>query len=376
MTPQGAGSAILRVEGTTRRFGRIVAVDHIDLEVGRGEFFSLLGPSGCGKTTLLRLIAGFEPLDTGRILLDGVDLGPLPPHRRPVNTVFQHYALFPHLSVFENVAFGLRRRHTSDPEVRTRVAEVLALVRLQGFEDRMPIQLSGGQRQRVALARALVLKPRILLLDEPLGALDHQLRVQMQVELKALQRVCGITFLFVTHDQNEALAMSDRIAVLSEGRVVQVGTGEEIYERPRTEFVARFMGASNLLNARVHDLVDGRARVAIRRGPECELPVPEAIRLDPDQDVRVMLRPEWLSLALEAPREPGWASWPVRVEDRHFLGAFTSFSVSGLGEDVVELNMNSNGHDGHDPLDAVRPGDPAFLVWRSGLGVLLAADEP
>ncbi|MES1211256.1 MAG: ATP-binding cassette domain-containing protein, partial [Acidobacteriota bacterium] len=245
------------MRAVTKRFGdrsqETTAVDGVSLEIGRGEFFALLGPSGCGKTTLLRLIGGLEEPTSGAILIDGADVTAVPPHRRPVNMVFQHYALFPHLTVAENVAFGLRYKGLPKRAWSAKVGEALALVRLSGLEKRRPDQLSGGQRQRVALARALALEPRVLLLDEPLGALDQKLRKEVQVELKTLHRTLGITFIFVTHDQEEALAMSDRIAVMSLGRVAQVGSPAEIFERPETELVADFKGAANFFTAEVRE---------------------------------------------------------------------------------------------------------------------------
>ncbi|MGH2935378.1 MAG: ABC transporter ATP-binding protein, partial [Gaiellaceae bacterium] len=256
MDEHGSDGAIELVH-LRKAFGEVAAVDGIDLAVGAGEFFSLLGPSGCGKTTTLRLIAGFERPDAGRILLDGVDMSSTPPHRRKVNTVFQSYALFPHLDVFDNVAFGLRRQRVRKSEIKQRVDGVLEAVRLDGYAHRRPVQLSGGQQQRVALARALVLNPSVLLLDEPLGALDAKLRKALQLELKAIQERFGITFVYVTHDQEEALTMSDRIAVLNQGRIEQIGTPVEVYERPQTDFVAGFIGVSNLIER------DGR-RITVR----------------------------------------------------------------------------------------------------------------
>src|SRR5918911_1675494 len=245
--PTNVPTVDVRLVDVVKRFGETVAVDHIDLEVLDGEFFSLLGPSGCGKTTTLRMIGGFEEPTSGLIELQGEDVTWLPPFKRNVNTVFQNYALFPHLTIYENVAFGLRRKGVSDADIRSRVTDMLALVELAGYEARRPSQISGGQAQRVALARALINRPAVLLLDEPLGALDLKLRKQMQVELKGIQREVGITFLYVTHDQEEALAMSDRIAVMNAGRVQQVADPEEVYERPATTFVAGFIGVSNLM---------------------------------------------------------------------------------------------------------------------------------
>jgi spermidine/putrescine transport system ATP-binding protein len=237
----------IQFDGVTKRFGDLEAVKELDLEIEKGEFFSLLGPSGCGKTTTLRMVAGFELPSTGRIYLEGEPVETVPPYRRNVNTVFQSYALFEHLNVADNVAFGLKRRKVPKDEIRTRVGEALELVELAGREKAQPAELSGGQKQRVALARALVNQPAVLLLDEPLGALDLKLRKQMQVELKGIQREVGITFLYVTHDQEEALAMSDRIAVMEDGEVRQCGSPEEIYEQPSGPFVAGFIGVSNLL---------------------------------------------------------------------------------------------------------------------------------
>jgi putative spermidine/putrescine transport system ATP-binding protein len=254
----GAAPAAISVQSVSKRFGSVVAVDEVSLDIGAGEFFSLLGPSGSGKTTMLRMIAGFEQPTSGRILLGGEDVTKRPPFDRDVNTVFQDYALFPHMSVAKNVEYGLRVKRVPKADRRDRVAEALATVRLESFGERKPNQLSGGQRQRVALARALVNRPRVLLLDEPLGALDRKLREEMQVELKQIQREVGITFVFVTHDQAEALTMSNRIAVFDAGRIEQVGVPEEIYERPVSEFVAGFVGTSNLLEGAAARAVLGR----------------------------------------------------------------------------------------------------------------------
>src|ERR687887_1896706 len=273
----------------SKQFGELTAVDRIELSVRGGEFFSLLGPSGCGKTTTLRLIAGFEQPTEGQILLDGSDVAYTPPHKRNVNTVFQNYALFPHLNVFDNVAFGLRRAKRPKGEVRERVARALELVQLAGYERRKSSQLSGGQQQRIALARALVLNPAVLLLDEPLGALDAKLRKTLQIELKALQQEVGITFIYVTHDQEEALTMSDRLAVMSNGRVEQVGSPSEVYEEPASAWVADFLGVSNLMEARA----DGHGA-----GGACRIRVGDfaltARQGDTDAlgSVKVVIRPE------------------------------------------------------------------------------------
>src|ERR1700742_3949230 len=256
-------SGEVELRSLTKRYDEVVAVDSIDATIRAGEFFSLLGPSGCGKTTTLRMIAGFVRPTSGEILLDGVDVAQVPPHRRNVHTVFQNYALFPHLNVFDNVAFGLKRKRVPKDETRRRVLEAIELVELGGYDQRKPSQLSGGQQQRVALARALVLRPEVLLLDEPLGALDAKIRKQLRIELKALQEEVGITFVFVTHDQEEALSMSDRLAVMHEGRVDQVGTPREIYEGPATLFVADFLGVANVMDVEVIATDDRGCRVRV-----------------------------------------------------------------------------------------------------------------
>jgi spermidine/putrescine transport system ATP-binding protein len=284
----------VELRSLTKRYDEVVAVDAIDATIKAGEFFSLLGPSGCGKTTTLRMIAGFVRPTAGEILLDGADVAQVPPHRRNVHTVFQNYALFPHLNVFDNVAFGLKRQKVAKQEIKRRVEEAIALVELAGYGRRKPSQLSGGQQQRVALARALVLRPAVLLLDEPLGALDAKIRKQLRIELKALQEEVGITFVFVTHDQEEALSMSDRLAVMSDGRIEQVGTPAEIYEDPATVFVADFLGISNLMDAEV----TGRAG----SGPGCTVRIGDfALTAGCGETsargaVKVVARPERLAL--------------------------------------------------------------------------------
>jgi spermidine/putrescine transport system ATP-binding protein len=280
----------------TKLFAEVTAVGGIDLQIPGGEFFSLLGPSGCGKTTTLRMIAGFEQPTSGQILLDGTDVAYTPPHQRNVNTVFQNYALFPHLNVFDNIAFGLRRAKRPKKEIKERVGRALELVQLPGYERRKSSQLSGGQQQRVALARALVLNPAVLLLDEPLGALDAKLRKALEIELKSLQQEVGITFLYVTHDQEEALTMSDRLAVMNGGRIEQVGAPQDVYEDPETVFVADFLGVSNLMDATARGAADGYCRVAVGRfeleagggssdvvGPAKLVIRPERVELEPHE---------------------------------------------------------------------------------------------
>jgi spermidine/putrescine transport system ATP-binding protein len=317
----------VELRGVTKRFGEVVAVDDVDLEIGVGEFFTLLGPSGCGKTTTLRMTAGFEEPSGGALLIDGADVAGLPPHKRPTNTVFQSYALFPHLSVEENVAFGLRRKRVGKEEVRHRVGEELERVGLAGEANRRPSQLSGGQQQRVALARALVNLPKVLLLDEPLGALDLKLRKGLQVELKRIQREVGITFVYVTHDQEEALTMSDRIAVMDRGRVEQVADPEEVYERPATTFVAGFIGVSNLMPAVVED--GGRVRLV--QGPE--ISVPEVNGFRPGDRCHAVVRPEKLRISTPESTDGELPSVEGTVESSIYLGTSTQIVVD-LGDDV------------------------------------------
>ncbi|HWC44191.1 MAG TPA: ABC transporter ATP-binding protein [Actinomycetota bacterium] len=329
------GGGEVRLVGLVKRFEDVTAVDGIDLEVPGGEFFALLGPSGCGKTTTLRLVAGFEQPTEGAILLDGVDMARTPPHKRKVNTVFQSYALFPFLSVADNVAFGLRFQDVPRAEARRRVGEALALVQLQGLEKRRPAQLSGGQQQRVALARALVLNPSVLLLDEPLGALDAKLRKALQVELKALQETIGITFVYVTHDQEEALTMSDRLAVMSGGRIEQVGSPSELYEEPATTYVAGFLGVANLFSATAGG--DGGGRCRLRLG-EFDL---EASGGDTAAtgEVRVVIRPE--RVRLEPYGTTGPNRLPGMVERLVYQGPATQLVVRlATGEPLQALVQN------------------------------------
>jgi spermidine/putrescine ABC transporter ATP-binding subunit len=362
----------VEIQDVTKRFGAVTAVDGVSLAIGRGEFFALLGPSGCGKTTLLRLIAGFEAPSAGTLRVQGRDVTAVPPHRRPVNMVFQQYALFPHLTVEENVGFGLRYRRLGRPAQAARVGEALALVRLTVLERRRPDQLSGGQRQRVALARALALEPEVLLLDEPLAALDPNLRREVQVELKALQRTLGISFVFVTHDREEALAMSDRIAVMSQGRIEQVGTPAAVFEAPETELVARFLGATNVFTAEVRSLQDGALLLQLADGTELAVPVAGTAAATASgplrrQPVRFVVRPE--KLALRAVPNPAEISLAVTVEDRVYHGASTEWIVRDRdGERFTVLAQNAGAAAEGPPFAA---GSPAFLGWHPRHSVLL-----
>jgi spermidine/putrescine transport system ATP-binding protein len=326
-------TATVRLEGVVKRFNQTVAVDHLSLDVARSEFFSMLGPSGCGKTTTLRIIAGFEQPNEGEVFLEGKSVANTPPYRRNVNTVFQSYALFEHLTAWDNVAFGLRRKHVAEAEIRKRVGDMLDLVRLKQRATARPRQLSGGQQQRVALARALVNMPAVLLLDEPLGALDLQLRKQMQIELKQIQRTVGITFIYVTHDQEEALTMSDRIAVMNEGLLQQCGTPEEIYERPANAFVAGFIGISNLLPGQVED-----------HGVRLDTGQHIAAQLDSDMPagskVLICVRPEKLRLGAA---ENGDVRVDGTVVESVYLGTSTNYIVE-LSPGVRLVAIESNDH--------------------------------
>jgi spermidine/putrescine transport system ATP-binding protein len=352
---QAPRDPVIALEHVVKRFGRASAVEDAHFAVARGEFFSLLGPSGCGKTTTLRMIAGFEQPTAGRIVLDGHDVAGMPPYRRQVNTVFQHYALFPHLTVRDNVAFGPRSRKLDAAATARRVAELLAVVRLDAFADRKPAQLSGGQQQRVALARALANHPSALLLDEPLGALDLALRQAMQLELKRIQREVGITFVYVTHDQEEALTMSDRIAVMSEGRIEQIGSPREIYDAPATGFVAGFIGAANLLPAVVRD-VDGTAvTVELAGGHRVTGPAGSGAAAA-GSTVSVMLRPERLRLAESAP--PDGESLPVTLEQSVFRGPVVRHTLRAADGTVIVAHAAAG-----PCLPAFRPGLALWLTW-------------
>jgi spermidine/putrescine transport system ATP-binding protein len=353
----------------TKQFAEVTAVDGINLQIPGGEFFSLLGPSGCGKTTTLRMIAGFEQPTSGQILLDGTDVAYTPPHRRNVNTVFQNYALFPHLNVYDNIAFGLRRAKRPKAEIRERVGKALELVQLAGYEKRKASQLSGGQQQRVALARALILNPAVLLLDEPLGALDAKLRKALQIELKSLQQEVGITFLYVTHDQEEALTMSDRLAVMNGGHIEQVGAPQDVYEDPETLFVADFLGVSNLMEARVVSAGTQACRVAVD-GYELET---RGTNQDVIGAAKIVIRPERVELE-EHGAPPGPNRVPGMVERLVYVGSAVQVIVrAATGETLQALVQNKGtglGFEQGTPVQLHLPPD-ALRVLPSGIG-----DEP
>ncbi len=349
-----------------RRGDGFRAVERLDLTIGAGEFFSLLGPSGCGKTTTLRMIAGFEDPTEGSVLLYGRDVTDTPPNKRDVNMVFQSYALFPHMDVFANVAFGLRRHKVAKDEIARRVTEALALVELTGMEQRRPGQMSGGQRQRVALARALVNRPRALLLDEPLGALDLKLRQSMQIELKRIQQEVGITFVYVTHDQGEALTMSDRVAVMNAGRIEQLGPPREIYEQPATRFTAGFIGTSNILSGTVAKVVDGMAVLDFGAEGTVLAGAPEA---KAGERLELTVRPEKIEFA-EQPAAEG-CSLRGTVRQVVYQGTSTSYTVStAAGSDVVVFLQNAASS-----ASVAAEGEQVWLTWRAQHSYALA-DRP
>jgi len=351
----GAGDPVITLKHVVKRFGSYVAVQDANFAIERGEFFSLLGPSGCGKTTTLRMIAGFEQPTTGEILLEGQDVSRVPPYRRNVNTVFQHYALFPHMTVTDNIAFGPRSQKLAPNETARRVRELLEVVRLATFADRKPAQLSGGQQQRVALARALANYPSALLLDEPLGALDLKLRQAMQIELKRIQREVGITFIYVTHDQEEALTMSDRIAVMNEGRVEQIGTPQEIYHSPTSVFVANFIGVANLIPAIVQDAAGSQATVVVA-GTHC-IPVPAGARpVRAGAPATVMVRPERLKLSEGGAAESRGV--PCTVEHAVFQGPVVRCTLRAADGTQIVAHVGPE-----HPLPPLTPGLGLQVAW-------------
>jgi spermidine/putrescine transport system ATP-binding protein len=359
--------AVIQLDRVVKRFGRYLAVDDAHFAIRQGEFFSLLGPSGCGKTTTLRMIAGFEQPTGGRILLEGQDVSRVPPYRRNVNTVFQHYALFPHMTVYDNVAFGPRCRKLEPVEVERRVRALLAVVRLTDFAERRPAQLSGGQQQRVALARALVNYPSALLLDEPLGALDLKLRQTMQIELKRIQREVGITFIYVTHDQEEALTMSDRIAVMNDGRVEQIGSPQEIYHSPASVFVANFIGVANLLPGVVTRVGGDRVTVRVAGDGEVSLPAGPEPR-EPGAAATVMVRPERLRLTASG---AGSSGVPVTVRHVVFQGpVIRCILVAPDGTEIVA-------HVGPEQaIPDLQPGLDLRVSWDPDAARLLPPASP
>jgi spermidine/putrescine transport system ATP-binding protein len=360
--PVGEVPAI-ELTGVVKKFlarGEVVtAVRGIDLAIATAEFFSLLGPSGCGKTTTMRMIAGFEDPTAGAVFLHGQDVTALAPNRRDVNMVFQSYALFPHMDVFENVAFGLRRRGVAGSDIRERVGQTLEIVGLTGREKRRPRELSGGQQQRVALARALVNRPSALLLDEPLGALDLKLRQAMQVELKRIQREVGITFVYVTHDQGEALTMSDRIAVMNEGGIEHLGTPRAIYEHPKTKFVAGFIGTSNLIGGRVSRVEPGRAVLDIGPGEHIVVPL-HGNGVRPGDALEITVRPEKINLSTEPPELASYSVLRGHINEVVYLGTSTNYNVTtSTGAEIMVFTQNASSAD-----DIATRGESVYLSWK------------
>ncbi len=361
----------VKLVDVVKTFGEAVAVDHIDLEVRNGEFFSLLGPSGCGKTTTLRMIGGFEQPTSGYIELQGQDVTWLPPFKRNVNTVFQNYALFPHLTIHENVAFGLRRKGAKDSEVKARVTEMLKLVELPGYEKRKPTQISGGQAQRVALARALINRPGVLLLDEPLGALDLKLRKQMQVELKRIQQEVGITFIYVTHDQEEAMTMSDRIAVMNRGRYEQLGDPESLYERPATRFVAGFLGISNLLAGTISGSDGAHMSIDLANGASVRAP---RVAADGSITVNVGVRPEKFRLREEGESVPdGHNRLEGIVRDASYLGVSTQYQVESRGG--ARLTVYEQNVERATRAELWSPGEQVVMTWNPDHSFVIVAPD-
>jgi spermidine/putrescine transport system ATP-binding protein len=377
------GQFAVELRDVVKRFpnpggGEVTAVNHVTLQINHGEFFSLLGPSGCGKTTSLRIVAGFEWPTAGQVLIDGKPMGRTPPFQRPVNTVFQSYALFQHMTVFQNVAFGLEMEKVTKPEIKRRVEAALEMVQLTGMGSRKPRQLSGGQQQRVALARALVKRPAVLLLDEPLGALDLKLRKEMQLELKALQEQVGITFIYVTHDQEEALTMSDRIAVMNKGNVLQIGTPVEIYERPNCRFVADFIGETNFLAGKVKEVAAENVIVRLS-GSEREITGIPLGEFHPGQDVVVSVRPEKIRLfdtsTLKLGVPPNLPNvFPIRIINTMYIGSDTRILIDfGLG---TQLKVWEQNHLSTLDVQAYySPGQELWVTMRPENVFVLPQDE-
>ena len=364
-----ADGVAITLDRVRKRFGTVEAVKEMTTEIREGEFFTMLGPSGCGKTTTLRMIAGFEEPDEGTILLRGDDVTNVPPNRRNVNMVFQHYALFPHMSIYDNVAFGLKLKKLGKDEQRSRVHEMLRVVELEGYEKRRPSQLSGGQQQRVALARALVNRPAALLLDEPLGALDVKLRKQLQLELKRIQNELGTTFVYVTHDQDEALSMSDRIAIMNDGLVEQIGSPREIYERPTTAFSADFVGSLNALDFRV-DSIDGGVAV-MRLGEGEQLAVPATAETRPGAELKLAVRPERIRIEPANGRAPeGGSRLDGTIAELVYLGSLTQFHVDTEVGRIISHRMSD------DSAQSLGAGRRVTLTWPPEDGAVLAGPSP
>jgi spermidine/putrescine transport system ATP-binding protein len=372
------------INGVSKSFGDFTVLKNIDLEIKKGEFFSLLGPSGCGKTTLLRIIAGFENPDCGSVMIEGSDVLPLPPNHRQANTVFQNYALFPHLSVFENVAFSLRIKKTPRSEIDTKVNEYLRLVQLEGHAKKKPNQLSGGQKQRVAIARALINEPRVLLLDEPLSALDAKLRQHMLIELDQIHDKIGITFIYVTHDQQEALSVSDRIAVMNQGDVLQVGTPHDIYESPATDFAARFIGETNLFDALVVSATPINKPAAEPPEYMAELDIPELGRIkvttvdkvEPGQKVSFTIRPEKIVISKEMPatKREDINHFQGIVDEPIYSGFQTKFYIKTPGNVLIRVVKQHAKYSDEGP-DIVWK-DSVFLSWSANDGYIVGIKEP
>jgi spermidine/putrescine transport system ATP-binding protein len=356
---------IVRLQGVTKRFDDVLAVDSLDLDIYQGEFLTLLGPSGCGKTTVLRLIAGLETLSSGEIYMNGSRLNGTPPNKRNVNTVFQSYALFPHMTVFENIAFGLRMKQHDKQTIQRQVSQALDIVKMTGLEMRMPHQLSGGQQQRVAMARAIVNKPQVLLLDEPLSALDYRLRQEMEIELKRVHRQLGITFVFVTHDQEEAISMSDRIAVMNEGRIEQIGTPIKIYEEPENMFVARFVGEINVFKGQIVNVDNGSAVVDIHGQ---RFPVQNRKNFGEGQEVKVLLRPEDIQVTSDTDETNGGPALSGRVDEVIYKGKTVDLIISlDAGETIFVTQFFNEDQENV----GYREGERVHVDWLYGWEVVL-----
>lgn len=356
---------IVRLRRVTKRFDDVLAVDSLDLDIYQGEFLTLLGPSGCGKTTVLRLIAGLESLDGGEITMNGTTLDGTPPNKRNVNTVFQSYALFPHMTVFDNIAFGLKMKQFEKKKIDEQVGEALSIVKLVGMEMRKPHQLSGGQQQRVAMARAIVNKPLVLLLDEPLSALDYRLRQEMEIELKHIHRKLGITFVFVTHDQEEAISMSDRIAVMNEGRIEQIGTPTQIYEEPENMFVAKFVGEINVFDGRIVEIHNGSAMVDIYGQ---YFKVQNRKNFTTGQDVRVLLRPEDIMVYKLEEADPQYPYLSGTIEDVIYKGKTVDLIITLDAGKTVFITQFFN----EDQENVIyRHGHKIIIDWPYGWEVVL-----